>query len=166
MRAGQTLRSAVVLGLILGGAGRGWSEGAVAQDALALCRLADALHGAARARTLSHSLALAEAAVRTSPESADAHFAVFCALGKQLEERGIGWRALADLRRVRRAVDRALEIDPNHVDALIGKSLMLSRLPRMFGGDPAEARRCLERAYRRAPAHPVAGPLWRKAASQ
>lgn len=130
------------------------------QEALRLCRTADEADADLRERLLSRALDLATHATRTAPESADAHFAVFCALGKQLDDRGVGLGSLGAIRRVRAAVDRTLELDPDHVDALVGKASMLLRLPRFLGGDRDEARRCLERARRLGPEHPVGAAMW------
>lgn len=124
-------------------------------EALRLCADADDVDGETREAMLGRALALANEATRLNPDRADAHFAVFCALGKQLADRGISFRSLGDLRRVRSAVDRTLELNPDHVDALIGKASMLRRLPRLLGGDAAEADRYLERAHRVGPEHPM-----------
>lgn len=134
------------------------------QEALRLCRAADEVDADVRERLLIRALELATDATRTAPGSADAHFAVFCALGKQLDDRGVGLGSLGAIRRVRAAIDRTLELDPDHVDALLGKASMLLRLPRVLGGDPGEARRCLERAHRLGPDHPVVATMWHQVA--
>jgi hypothetical protein len=133
-------------------------------ESLRLCRAADVAHGEAREAMLERALELATYATERTPDRADAHFAVFCALGKQLDDQGVGWGSLGAIRRVRRAVDRTLELNPDHVGALVGKARMLMRLPRILGGDPAEARRCLERAHRVRPDDPAGAALWRHVA--
>lgn len=135
-------------------------------EALALCRAADRTSGDVRDAMLERALALATVATRRAPQRADAHFAVFCALGKRLDDRGAGWGSLAAIRRVQRAVDRTLELDPDHVEALVGKALMLLRLPRLLGGDRAEAQRLLERARRVGPEHPALASMWQDVAER
>ena len=61
--------------------------------------------------------------------------------------------AVFTIRRVRRSIDRALELDPDYVDALVAKARLLRRLPRQWGGDRVEARRCLATALRLDPTH-------------
>src|SRR5438094_9187336 len=55
-----------------------------AAAALERCAAADDAHGTARADLLQQALALAEEAVDADDADARAHFAVFCALGKQM----------------------------------------------------------------------------------
>lgn len=131
------------------------------QESLRLCRAADGVDGDAREAMLERALALATEATERTPDRADAHFAVFCALGKQVEDAGIGWGSLGAVRRVRRAVDRTLELEPNHVEALIGKATMLLRLPRLLGGDREEAERLFARVRRIEHERAVATATWR-----
>jgi len=164
LRAGTLSWLVVGCLTVSGTAGAGGLEASEApeRESLRLCEGADLLDGEARREMLDRALRLAEGAVQRGPERADAHFAVFCALGKQLNDSGLGFGTLGAVRRVRAAVDRTLELQPDHVDALLGKARMLLRLPRMLGGDAKEARRCVERAYRYGPEHPVAAAMWRE----
>ena len=141
-------RCLVAAAIAAGGSAWGAGPEAPEVEALRLCRAADSATDDAREAILDRALDLATQATRATPERADAHFAVFCALGKQLDDRGVGWGSLGAVRRVRRAVDRTLELNPDHVGALVGKARMLLRLPRMLGGDREEAHRLLERARR------------------
>jgi hypothetical protein len=104
---------------------------------------------------LRRGLALAERAAARDEGCARAHFAMFCTLGKLVDEEGIGWRTLGSVRRVRAAAERAVVLDPDDVDALVGKGALLLRLPRWLGGDREEAARCLERALAIDPWHAV-----------
>jgi cytochrome c-type biogenesis protein CcmH/NrfG len=53
------------------------------------------------------------------------------------------------LRRLLAEVDRTLQLDPNHVDAMATKGNLLMRLPRMFGGDATEGERLLREVVKR-----------------
>jgi tetratricopeptide (TPR) repeat protein len=115
-------------------------------EALSLCNRADGLTGEAREAMLDRALAAAESAVDVNDGDPNAHFAVFCALGKQVHDAGVSLTALPKLRRAQAAVDRALELDPNNVQALIGKGAALMETPAIAGGDAEEGRELLRRA--------------------
>jgi tetratricopeptide (TPR) repeat protein len=121
-----------------------------AHEALALCREAERA-GAAQAELLQRGLALAERAVETDPTDATAHFALFCNLGRQMQGARLSLASLAGLRRLRREIDRTLELAPDWADALVGKGALLAGTPRFLGGDAAEGERLLRRAVRLAP---------------
>jgi len=125
----------------------------LAGNALALCTRADRLDAAARPAALERALALAERARSRDERSARAHFAVFCSLGHLVELRGIGFRTLGAVATVRESIERAAALAPNDVDILVGRGALLLRLPRLLGGDSAEAERCLRRALELNPWH-------------
>lgn len=87
----------------------------------------------------------AEEAVRLDDSSADAHYALFCSLGRVAELRNPLAQALM-MRRVWRELDRVLELEPQRSEALAAKAEMLLRLPRFIGGDLAEAETYVRRA--------------------
>ena len=88
---------------------------------------------------------LADAAVREDEGNADAHFALFANWGRWLQTDG--WLKNAyHLPALRRELDRALEIDPNHPDALAAMGGLYVELPRFLGGDVAKAEPLLVRA--------------------
>src|SRR4051812_47278503 len=90
------------------------SAGPVAREALAICKRADRVPPDERAALLTFGLERAEDAVRTDPQDAAAHLAVFCNLGKGLQSRS-GWGLLAafsDLSRARKELDTALGLLP------------------------------------------------------
>jgi hypothetical protein len=128
----------------------------LAAAAVTLCDRADRLAAESRADTLRRGLVLAERAIERDEAVARGHFAVFCTLGKLADGQGIGWRTLASVRRVRDAIERAVALAPDDVDALVGKGALLLRLPRLLGGDRVEAERCLRRAVQIDPWHPAA----------
>ena len=117
-------------------------------ESLALCNRAPKAPPAERAALLARGLKLAEEAVAANEKDAKAHFAVFCNVGKQMELRGISLKSAVDVRRLRREIDRTLELAPDYSDALVGKGALLLDLPRLLGGDPAEGERLLRAALR------------------
>jgi tetratricopeptide (TPR) repeat protein len=117
-----------------------------ARAALALCREAERATGDTRRDLLERGLAEAEAAVQRAPDDPAAHFAVFCNLGRATQQAGISLAAVASIHRLRREIDRTLELAPDWVDALVGKGALLGALPRFLGGDPIEGEGLLRRA--------------------
>src|SRR5437870_11730919 len=118
-----------------------------ANQALAVC-LADAATPAERRANLARGLALAEEAVAADERDPKAHFAVFCNLGNDLKLRGVALQSLFAVRRLRREIDRTLELAPGYADAVVGKGELLLGLPRLLGGDAAEGERLLRAALR------------------
>jgi len=93
----------------------------------------------------SRGKSLAEAAIRQDDRDADAHFALFANWGRWLQTDG--WLKNAfHLAALRRELDRALELDPNHAGALASKGGLYLQLPAFLGGDPQKAAPLLERA--------------------
>lgn len=111
-----------------------------------LCERADDLSGRHAEAMLREGLRLAELAVERDDRDAHAHFALFCALGKLLERDRVGLGSVRKVRRLRRVIDRTLEIEPDYIAANIAKAELLARLPGWLGGDAAEARRYRARA--------------------
>jgi tetratricopeptide (TPR) repeat protein len=116
-------------------------------EALAVCARAGKATSVEEKRKLyAHGLTLAEAAVKSDERDAKAHFAVFCNLGKEMQLRGVSVRSVTDVRRLRRAVDRTVELAPDYADALVGKGELLLDLPGVLGGDAKEGERLLRAA--------------------
>jgi cytochrome c-type biogenesis protein CcmH/NrfG len=46
-------------------------------------------------------------------------------------------------------LDRALELDPNHLDALSSKGTLLVKLPAVLGGDPEKGEEMLKQVIKR-----------------
>jgi hypothetical protein len=126
---------------VVGAAPRGSAK---AREALTLC--VEDVSGEKQADRWARGVKAAEEAVAADERDPTAQFALFCNLGKQSEAAGISVTALLTLRRLRHAVDRAVELAPNWPDALAGKGSLLLQLPRPMGGDPAEGERLLRRA--------------------
>src|SRR5262245_20427879 len=117
-----------------------------AREAFALCHGVEQLPSDERMPTLERSLVRAEAAVAADSDDPLAHFAVFCALGKSLQLRGVGFGTLRDLRRAKAELETALALAPYFPDALAAKGAMLTQLPRVLGGDTEQGVRLLDYA--------------------
>jgi tetratricopeptide (TPR) repeat protein len=88
---------------------------------------------------------LARRAVAADDRNADAHFALFANYGRLLLEEGTVPNPF-NMVEVNRELDRALELNPNHVDALISKGGLYRQLPWLLGGSLKKAEACLTRA--------------------
>ncbi len=92
---------------------------------------------------------LAERALALDDQYADAHFALFCSLGEQLRIDGERITSLLGLRRVLAELDRTLELNPDHLEAMSSKGTFLIRLPAVLGGDRAKGERMLRAVLER-----------------
>jgi tetratricopeptide (TPR) repeat protein len=120
-----------------------------ANEALDVCGRARATRDAdEKTRLAAQGLALGEQAVVDDERDPKAHFAVFCNLGTQMKQRGVSIRSMMDVRRLRREIDRTIELAPEWPDALVGKGSLLIELPGMLGGDAREGERLLREALR------------------
>ena len=146
----RALSGAALVGLAVGIAVAADPPGSpTANESLAVCEQAgNASDPAEKRRLLARGIALGEAAVAADERDAKAHFAIFCNLGKQMRLDGIGLATLVSVRRLRREIDRTVELAPDYADALVGKGALLSDLPRVLGGDPAEGERLVRAALR------------------
>lgn len=106
---------------------------------------------AARIAHFEQGRLLGEQAVAGNERSADAHFALFCNLGELLRIDGESLTSLFGFRRMMNELDRALELDPAHIDALSAKGTLLVKLPGLLGGDSEKGERILEHVVRLAP---------------
>ena len=88
-------------------------------------------------------------AVALDGDSAAAHWAVACNLGELLRLDGEKITSVLGLHRLMTEVNRTLELDPNHMNAMATKGNLLLRLPSMFGGDAKEGERLLREVVRR-----------------
>ena len=118
-----------------------------AKEALMRCREADGATGDEREQLLQDAMRLAEQAVAVDDADAAAHFALFCALGKRVQDARLGAGMLTDVRRLRHEIDRALELAPSDPELWAAKGAMLLSLPSLLGGDRSEAQRLLVRAF-------------------
>lgn len=107
-----------------------------------------------RATRLAHfqqGQTLGERAVAVDGGSADAHFSLFCNLGELLRIDGESLTSIFGLRRMMSELDRALEINPAHIDALSAKGTLLVKLPRFLGGDSEKGEQLLQHVVKQAP---------------
>jgi|SRR6185437_4762434 len=94
---------------------------------------------------------LGERAVAADEGSADAHFALFCNLGELLRIDGESLTSLFGLRRMMNELNRAIEINPAHIDALSAKGTLLVKLPSFLGGDSEKGEQLLQQVLKQAP---------------
>ncbi|MCX8072725.1 MAG: TRAP transporter TatT component family protein [Candidatus Binatia bacterium] len=128
---------------------------ALAKRALALLKQAeDAADHQEKRRLYEEGLRLADAALSLDERNADAHFARFATRGRLLLLDGATPNPL-NLMRLNRDLDRALELNPNHADALAAKGGLYRQLPRLLGGSEAKAEECLTKAIALEPEHAV-----------
>jgi tetratricopeptide (TPR) repeat protein len=87
---------------------------------------------------------LAREAADLDDSNADAHFAIFANMGRRLVIEG----AINpfSLLKVNRSLDRCLELNPNHSDALAARGGMYRQLPRILGGNLNKAEENLKRS--------------------
>jgi hypothetical protein len=107
-----------------------------------------------RETRLAHFLegqALAEQAVALDEQYADAHFSLFCNLGEQLRIDGESIKSAFGFRRMMNELNRTLELNPRHLDALSAKGTLLVKLPDILGGDKEKGERLLQQVVKRAP---------------
>lgn len=123
--------------------------GAQAQRECDLGRRAKERH--VRLAHFERSQILAERAIALNEDLADAHFALFCSLGEQLRLDGESLSSLVGFSRVMRELDRTLELNPDHLDALSSKGTFLLRLPAFLGGDKERGERLLKRVLQVSP---------------
>lgn len=115
-------------------------------ESIELCTSAEELPEAERAVAVARGVKLAEAAVAARESDARAQFALFCNLARQAEMDGVSMGALAKVERMEAAIDRALELEPGYLDAMIGKGMLLIELPWMMGGDEDRGEEILREA--------------------
>jgi tetratricopeptide (TPR) repeat protein len=97
--------------------------------------------------TYQRGLDLASRAVALDDENSDAHFAVFGNKGRILLLEGVGANPIS-LLQVNQDLERALQLNPNHADALTAKGGLYRQLPWVLGGSLEVAENCLTKAIR------------------
>jgi tetratricopeptide (TPR) repeat protein len=80
-----------------------------------------------------------ERAVRLAPDEADRHYHLGIAHG-QVAQRGSRLRAFAPAKRCRASLERAVELDPRHLDARLALVRFHLAAPRLVGGSVRRAR--------------------------
>jgi tetratricopeptide (TPR) repeat protein len=128
------------------------SAAGLAARALAECESGRTAVG--RSVRLAHferGRALAERAVAADEHNAEGHFALFCNMGEIMRIDGERLRSVFQLHRLLAELDRTLELDPGHLDAMAAKGTLLLRLPRILGGDTRRGEALLREVIARDP---------------
>src|SRR5581483_6535651 len=76
---------------------------------------------------------------------AEAHFSLFCNMGELMRLDGESVTSVFQLHRLMAELDRAIALKPDYNDALSAKGMLLVRLPRVLGGDPAKGEALLRK---------------------
>jgi len=100
-------------------------------------------------------MAYGERAMAVNPDAKEGHFYYMSNLGSIVQARG-KLSSLWNLRRIKRELDRTLELDPDFPPALVARAQYLTRMPGLFGGDPQEAMRLYQRALKVDPGYYIA----------
>lgn len=108
------------------------------------------LSDAEREAAYEAAVADAERATTLAPNDADANFELARALGRTAQFRGVV-QSLALAGRMREALDRTLELDPNHASAWHASALWHAEVPWVAGGRTREVVPSFERAVELAP---------------
>jgi len=135
-------------------AGSAWGESATSLAAAARTDCEAGRRAPDRASRKQHfdrGQMLAERAVALDDRNADAHFALFCNMGELMRLDGENLSSAFRLRRLMAEVDRTLELNPQHTDALAAKGTLLLRLPRFFGGDAQKGEAMLREVIQKDP---------------
>ena len=91
-------------------------------------------------------------AVKVDPDGKEGHFYYMANIGATAQLKGI-LQSMWKLRKIKREMDRTLEIDPNYPPALLARAQFLMEMPGVFGGDNQEALRLCARVIRLDPDH-------------
>jgi tetratricopeptide (TPR) repeat protein len=110
-----------------------------------------AIDRASRKQHFENGQAIAERAVGLDDNNADAHFALFCNMGELMRLDGESVSSAFGLHRLMAEVDRTLELNPQHTDALAAKGTLLIRLPRLLGGDAQKGEAMLREVIEKDP---------------
>ncbi|NGZ02675.1 MAG: hypothetical protein CV090_06460 [Nitrospira sp. WS238] len=125
---------------------------ALAIQALEACKQGRlATDRATRLAYFQQGQTLGERAVAADESNAETHFALFCNLGELLRVDGESLTSIFGLRRMMHELDRALEINPAHINALSAKGTLLVKLPSFLGGDSEKGEQLLQQVVRQAP---------------
>lgn len=125
---------------------RGDAAQELATDAI-ICmkRGEDALTADAKLAAYREGLGLAKRALAIDDQNADAHFALFATEGRIMLLEGVAPNPVS-LLKVNQELERCLDLNPNHSDALAAKGGLYRQLPWVLGGDLDKAEACLKRS--------------------
>jgi len=91
---------------------------------------------------------LAERAIQIDKQYPNGHFAFFCNLGEQMRLDGEVLSAVMEYNRLMDALDTAISLNPDYLDALSAKGMLLIRLPWIMGGNPEKGEVLLKRVVK------------------
>ncbi len=114
-----------------------------------------ALGGDQKKEKLEHwkkGVAYGRRAVEANPDGKEGHFYYMANIGATAQLKGI-LQSMWKLRKIKREMDRTLEIDPDYPPALLARAQFLMEMPGVFGGDNEEAMRLCERVLEMDPDH-------------
>lgn len=94
-------------------------------------------------------------AVEVNPNGKEGHFFYMANMGALARIRGT-WMSIWKFRRIKKEMDKTLDLDPDYVPALVARAQYLTEMPRIFGGDEQEAVRLYQRALEIDPGYIVA----------
>ena len=97
--------------------------------------------------------AIAERAIEADEQYAEAHFALFCSLGEQMRIDGPpSFSSIFGYNRLMDELNRTLELEPQHIDAMSSKGTLLVKLPSILGGDAKKGEEMLHEVIKLEPA--------------
>lgn len=94
---------------------------------------------------------MAEQAIHLDSRYPNAHFSFFCNLGERMRLDGETLTAVMEYGRLMEALDTALMLNPDYLDAISAKGMLLVRLPWVMGGDPEKGEVLLKRVVKEDP---------------
>jgi tetratricopeptide (TPR) repeat protein len=100
-------------------------------------------------------MAYGQRAMEVNPDGKEGHFYFMSNLGSIVQIKG-KLTSLWNLRRIKREMDRTLELDPDFPPALVARAQYLTQMPGLFGGDEQEAMRLYRRAVEKDPGYYIA----------
>lgn len=146
---------AIIASGVLLFSGSAWAEDSakdLANKALEQCTQGRvAKERAVRLAHFRQGQVLGEQAVVLDERYPEAHFSLFCNLGELLRVDGESLTSLFGLRRMMKELDRALELNPEYLEAISAKGTLLVKLPGILGGDVEKGEALLQQVVSRAP---------------
>ncbi len=100
-------------------------------------------------------LAYGKRAVKVNPHGKEGHFYTMSNRGSITQVKG-KLSGFWNLRKIKRGMDKTLELDPNFPPALVARAQYLTQMPGIFGGDEKEAMRLYRRALKIDPTYYIA----------
>lgn len=104
-----------------------------------------------RARHFELGKQLAQEAIQLDTQYPNGHFSFFCNLGEQMRLDGEVLSAVLDYNRLMDALNTAIALNPDYLDAISAKGMLLVRLPWIMGGDPEKGEVLLKRVVKEDP---------------